>query len=192
MGDATPPVLMAADFWAEVAPCEHLLQIYTDENVLMDSLEGFVAGGILAGDAVIVIATAQHREELAKRLRMCGLDPDAAQADGTYLPLDAEQTLAQFMVGGWPNDDLFNRLIAQLLHPAREQGRRVRAFGEMVALMWANGQKGATVRLEYLWHQLCEEEGFSLLCAYPKKGFHRDALSSLHDIFAAHSKVIPG
>ncbi len=54
----------------------------------------------------------------------------------------------------------------------RRDGRRVRAFGEMVAVLWDQGQNAATVRLEHLWHKLCpEEKDFSLFCTYPKAGF---------------------
>jgi hypothetical protein len=33
-------------FWGEIAPCDHLVQIYEQEAAFMDSLEGFVGGGI--------------------------------------------------------------------------------------------------------------------------------------------------
>ena len=62
-----------------------------------------------------------------------------------------------------------------LLTRGRAGGRRVRAFGEMVAVMWARGEQGATVRLEHLWHRLCQSEAFSLFCAYPRIGFTQDA-----------------
>ena len=41
----------------------------------------------------------------------------------------------------------------------------------MVAVLWQRGEHGATVRLEYLWHELTQSVGFSLLCAYPKSAF---------------------
>ena len=186
------PELVAGEFWRDLAPCDHLVQVYSNEGVLLDSLEGFVAGGIAEDDAVIVIATLAHRQELARRLKARGIDVAAAKASGCYQPLDAQATLAEFMLDGWPNDDRFHALIERLLAQPRREGRRVRAFGEMVALLWADGHKGATVRLEYLWHKLCEVERFSLLCAYPKSGFKKDPVASLHDIFAAHSRVIPG
>ena len=192
MGVADGPAAFDQSFWTEIAPCEHLVQIYSNEDVFLDSLEGFVAGGIDARDAVIVIATPEHRAELEQRLLARHVDIPAARLSGTYLPLDAEKTLAEFMVDGWPDDDRFHKVIARLLRRPRAEKRRVRAFGEMVALLLASGHKGATVRLEYLWHKLCEVERFSLLCAYPKSGFRKDPSALLHDIFAAHSKVVPG
>lgn len=56
--DIVKPALNEAEvFWGEISPCEHLVQIYQNEGVFLDSLEGYVAGGILADDGVVVIAT---------------------------------------------------------------------------------------------------------------------------------------
>lgn len=178
-------------FWAELSPCEHLVQFYEADDVFMDTLEGFVAGALRSGDSAIVIATAPHRETLIARLQASGCDVNFAQAQDQLILLDAAETLDLFMQGGWPDDEKFAALVRQLLTRAKKHGRKVRAFGEMVAIMWASGAQGATVRLEYLWHQLCSSEGFALLCAYPKVGFTQDAAESINEICAAHSRVLP-
>ena len=67
-------------FWGELAPCEHLVQIYQDDEALIDALEGFIAGGLSAGDAVVIIATPAHRESLQRRLENQGFDIAAAAA----------------------------------------------------------------------------------------------------------------
>jgi hypothetical protein len=178
-------------FWAEVSPCEHLVQIYEADDVFLDTLEGFVSGGLTAGESAIVIATPTHRQTLEERLGSRGFDVQRARAEDQYIPLDAEQTLGFFMKDGWPNDESFFKLVIELVRRARGDGRKVRAFGEMVAIMWARGEQGATVRLEHLWHQLCASESFSLLCSYPKVGFTQDASASIREICAAHTKVMP-
>jgi hypothetical protein len=180
----------AEAFWGEIAPCEHMLQLYEDETVFLDVLEGFVAGGLKAGDSVIVIATPQHLGAIERRLRARGIDPAAAVASHGYIPRDAGETLATFMVDGWPDEKRFGETVHGLLDRARARGRRVRAFGEMVAVLWAQGAYGATVGLELLWHRLCEQESFSLLCAYPRSGFSDDAAASLKEICDAHASMI--
>jgi hypothetical protein len=151
-----------------------------------------VAGGLLAGDAALVIATEGHRTALEQRLRESGVDIEAALARDQYLALDADESLSRFMVGDWPDDVLFKKFVGDLLGRLRRNGRRVRAFGEMVATLWAQGRCGATVRLELLWHEVCNEEAFSLFCAYPRIGFTQDAAASIEQICAAHSGVVPG
>lgn len=178
------------NFWGEIAPCDHSVQIYRDKEAFLDSLEGFVVAGLRKGEAVIIIATKAHRTALETRLRAYGLDVNAAKKSDQFISLDADETLSQFMVNGWPDAEKFSRVVADLLERARSKGRRVRAFGEMVALLWARGMNGATVRLEHLWHDLCRAEQFPLFCAYPRSGFTTDAAVSMKEICAAHSRLI--
>jgi len=183
--------LGAEIFWGEIAPCEHLVQIYEEDGAFLDCLAGFVSGGLKAGEAVIIIASAAHRHSLEFRLRAQGVNLAAAVMEGQYFAFDAEQSLSKFMVEGWPDENLFNHFVNSLLARARgKNDRRVRAFGEMVAVLWAEGHNGATVRLEHLWHQFCGKAAFSLFCAYPRTGFTQDADASIRAICAEHSKVI--
>lgn len=176
-------------FWGELAACDHCVQIYEDDDIFLDALEGFVAGGIRQGEAIVLIATPQHLASLESRLCVNGFDLPAAIKRDQYIALDAKASLERFMVDGWPDDDLFAQFVNELLQRARKNQRRVRAFGEMVALMWADGHCGATVRLEHLWSRLCAEQSFSLFCAYPKTGFTENASDAVRDVCAAHSKL---
>jgi hypothetical protein len=178
-------------FWGEIAPCDHLVQIYEEDDVFLDSVEGFVAGGLRAGDGVVAIATDAHLAALDERLTRQGVGLDFVRSTDQYIALNAEKVLGRFMVAGWPDEELFETVISELLLRARGAGRRVRAFGEMVAVLWARGQNSATLRLEHLWHKLCQNEAFSLFCAYPKCGFTKDAQKSIEEICAAHSRIVP-
>jgi|SRR6185503_16765483 hypothetical protein len=177
-------------FWGEIAPCEHLVQIYADQGAFLDSLEGFVSAGLLAKEGVIVIATRAHLIALEQRLWTRGVDVSSARERDQYIPLDATDSLSRFLVKGWPNEELFDQFVTELLGRASRDGRRVRAFGEMVAVMWARGQSGATIQLEHLWHRFCQTKAFSLFCAYPKSGFTQDADASIREICAAHTRVL--
>ena len=179
-------------FWGEIAPCEHVLQIYEDDQVFMDLLTGFVSGGIKAGDCVIVIATAAHLKTLEDQLAADGFNTFELKLKDQFIPMDAHAALAQFMVNGWPDELLFKHFVTQLIARAQRKKRKVRTFGEMVAILWAQGLNGATVQLEDLWNRFCETEAFCLFCAYPKSGFTQDALDSMMHICGAHSKVIAG
>ncbi len=184
------PHAKADVFWGEIAPCDHLVQVYQDEGVFMDNLERFIGDGLRNGDAAIVIATAAHLLSLESRLRATGHDLDAARASGAWVPLDAASTLSRFMVGGWPDDERFAAVIHEVVRAAKGNGRRVRAFGEMVALLWAQGHNGATVRLEHLWNELCANDGLALFCAYPRIGATRDLTEGLAEVCAMHSKMV--
>jgi hypothetical protein len=179
-------------FWAEIAPCDHVVQIYESDEAFLDSLSGFVGGGINAGECVIVIATETHLNALENRLTSFGISVNTLINDDRYLPLNAEEILSRFMVDGWPDEDLFSQTISELIYKAGYKKRKVRAFGEMVALLWAQGNVGATVNLEHLWNKFCASHQFSLFCAYPKSGFTQNITESVADICNCHSKIING
>ncbi len=179
-------------FWGEIAPCDHVLQIYENDKIFLDSLEGFVGSGLLAGDGVIIIATAAHRAALEARMEKQGFDMSALTANSQFIALDAQETLNKFMVNNWPDEKLFFKLINSLLERMLLLNGKVRAFGEMVAILWEQGFNGATVQLESLWNQLHKQDAFTLFCAYPKIGFTGDINSSINHICAEHHKMIDG
>ena len=176
-------------FWGEMAPCDHLLHIYEDDIELLKGVERFVTDGFKSNESVVIIATSAHLEALEKLLKP--FDLSALRLAEQYISLDAEEFLNKFMVNGWPDDALFAQSILKVLKRARRNGRRARAFGEMVALLWAQGHNGATVRLEHLWQELCKKENFPLLCSYPKTGFTDEASASVQKICLAHSRMVP-
>jgi len=182
----------ARAFWGEMSPCDHVVQIYGDDNVFIDALEGFVGNALREGESAIVIATAPHLHGLEERMHARGIDVERARAERRYVDRLAEDVLERFMVNGWPDEALFVRCVDELLALARGPGgRKVRAFGEMVAILWARGRVAATLQLEIMWTRLCEAQHFPLFCAYPREGFTKNATESIVDICRAHSRVVP-
>jgi hypothetical protein len=177
-------------FWAEIHPCQHVVEIYSDEGAFIESLATFVHDGIAKGEATIVIATASHASSLELNLERRGVDVPHAVASGSYCALDAATTLSRFMIDGWPDEERFTAVIEGILAPPRIAGRRVRAFGEMVALLWAQGHHGATVQLEHMWNGICDREGLALYCAYPRIGATRGLVESLDEVCRLHTQVM--
>lgn len=177
-------------FWGEISACEHFVQIYENDEVFISTLADFIGRGLVAGEACIVIATPAHRRELAARLNANGIDIAFAQSQDRFISIDAQETLDRFIINGWADDRRFSAVITDVLKRASQNGRNVRAFGEVVALMWAKGHCGATVRLEQIWTDLCQRESLALFCAYPKIGFTEDASDAIARVCAAHSKVL--
>ena len=193
MGTVTAlPIVDPYVFWAEMSPCDHVVQIYGDDRVFLDGLEGFVGNGLRSGEAAIVIATATHLHGLEKRMRQNGVDVGKARAENRYVPRLAEDVLSEFMVKDWPDEALFIQSMEGLIRSARGEGnRRVRAFGEMVAILWARGNHAATIHLELLWTKVLSTEKFPLFCAYPRDTFSRNATESIVEICRIHSRVAP-
>lgn len=174
----------------------HSVQFYSDDSFLLETLSRFMGSALGAGDAGIVISTEEHRTELARRLSVRGLDVPLAVDQGRYVALDAAETLSQFMVNGWPDEKCFLDLIGGVISRARiaaaKQHGRVALFGEMVALLWAEGKTDAALMLEQLWNQIAQSHSFSLVCAYPLNKFYREEHGErFQKICDEHSAVLP-
>jgi MEDS: MEthanogen/methylotroph, DcmR Sensory domain len=180
-----PPILRG-----EIEPGEHIAQFYAHDALLVDTLVRFVDRGLMAGEGVVVIATREHLRALEKRLSGFMFGMAAYRFEGAYIAVDAGVALGKFMVKDWPDDELFLDFIMGLVSRASADGRRVRAFGEMVALLWAEGNTAATLRLEDLWKTVCKLKNLPLLCAYPKQGIAKHSSSLMTQICAAHSRII--
>jgi len=179
-------------FWGEIAPCDHLVQVYENEKIFLDTLEGFAGTGFLANDSVVIIATSTHLDALNARLSSQGFDLNALIEADQYIPIDAEDMLSIFLVDGWIDEKIFNSFINDIVSRAKHRNGKVRAFGEMVAVLWKQGHCGATVQLENLWNQLHGKSPFTLFCAYPKTGFLQSAIDSIDIICKQHARVIDG
>ena len=179
-------------FWGEIAPHDHVVQIYDDKEIFLQTLVGFVGNGINSGDCVVVIARSENLKALNQLLSAHAIKVDTLISEDKYIPLDADEMLSQFMVNDWPDEALFTKLVYSLIERARVKGRQLKAFGEMVAILWEQGHYGATVHLEHLWNKICAEDPFCLFCAYPKSGFTQDPVESIKAICAVHSRVIAG
>jgi signal transduction histidine kinase len=171
---------------------EHAVQFYEADAFLEDAVADYIGLALGAGDAGIVVATKPHREGIEARLGARGLDPVAAQVRGSYVALDAAETLSTFMVDGTPDPLRFVETIGAVLTRGSSGGRRLRVFGEMVALLAVAGNPSAALRLEQLWNDLQRTRDFSLYCAYPMNRLGGEALGELLDsVCVEHSRVIP-
>jgi PAS domain S-box-containing protein len=178
--------------WSEMGEAEHFVQFYENDEFLIDSVCGFASAALSRDGGSIVVATANHRSAIAHRLRASGVDLDAAVASGRFVELDAAETLSKFMVGGAINRHQFNDTVGAMIARMSESCRHIHAFGEMVALLWSQGDRDAAIALEEIWSELSKKYRFALFCAYPIAEFDRENQSlAFHNICSCHTRVIP-
>ena len=159
----------------------------------MGTVAGFAGPALNAGDAAVVVATADHRLAFEAALARSGVDMTGAVASGRYLSFDAAELLESFMVDGAPDPLCFADTAGRVIQRAGAGGRRVRIYGEMVALLWDAGDVVSAIALEDLWNDLAQEWDFMLLCAYPMRAFENsDSGTAFRQICDQHSTVIPG
>jgi anti-sigma regulatory factor (Ser/Thr protein kinase) len=172
---------------------DHVVQFYADDDDLASVVVGHFATALIEGDAVIIIATPEHREVFLAGLRSTGTDVDGAQANGLLLVFDAAETLARFVVDGILDRGAFDAVVGSVVRHAASCGRVVRAYGEMVALLWEAGNVVEAIELERLWNHLAEEVPLSLLCGYPCQAMEEPgAISAFAEVCEVHSDVVAG
>ena len=172
----------------------HIVQFYEDDDFLCDTVAHFLGAGLIRGEPIVVFATAAHRAGLRERLLEKAFDVDRACAAGQITLLDADEMLGRFMVGGLPNARLFNESVGGVIETirARRGPVRVRAFGEMVDLLWRRRNLEAALFLEVIWNDFGATYPISLLCAYVMADFYQEGGGSrCHDVCASHTHVLP-
>jgi DcmR-like sensory protein len=166
-------------------PHDHAVHVYADDAAISHEIIRFVEDGLVLGESVVVAATAQHRAAIA---RWRSDHPSISDGE-VLLVMDADETLQKFMVAGLPDPALFESTICPIIDRAVRGGRTVRVFGEMVALLWADGNVTGALELEALWNGLALSQRFFLMCAYPGVALAGAPLQAVNAMCDHHSNL---
>jgi hypothetical protein len=173
------------------APHDHVVQFYGHDDELAENVGRYLSEGLDAGGTAIVIATVAHRRAFTDHLAEAGVDVDRARADGALVLLDAAEAMAAVLVDGRLAPHRFDKEIGDPVRAAAAAGRPIRAYGEIVALLWAEGHVVAALELEALWNALALEVEFSLYCAYPLASVEGEGdVDAFHEVCRQHSAVV--
>jgi hypothetical protein len=186
--------------WSELLdraePEEHVVQLYGgDHQLLVRNVSRYLAEGLKRGDGLVVIATSEHAVAIVRQLTEESAEASQALRDGRLVVLDAQATLDRFMVDGQPDQDLFRAVVGSVLQGVRARSAtgKMRAFGEMVGILWVDGEQAAATRLEKYWNELLIGSTFSLFCAYPIDIFDgASQTGGLEAVLCAHTHMYAG
>ncbi len=169
---------------------EHVVQLYAREADLVAAVVTYLAGALAAEEVAIVIATDAHLRAFEDALEVGGIALAEARADGRLVVLDAAATMDAVVIDGRVDRGAFHDVIGGLVRRASRSGRTIRAYGEIVALLWDAGNVSAAIELEGLWNELARELPFSLFCAYPAASVSGpEHAHALHEMCGLHSSV---
>lgn len=167
----------------------HAVGFYALDSEGIDAVARFVASGWDLDESVVLVCTQAHRTSVDALLVSQGYRPAARADAGRYLVLDAHEALRELLVDGRIDSEHFLSRVGEVLTEASAAGRPVRAFGEMVAILWENGQVEAAIDLELLWNDILSEYDFSLLCAYPTGGLDHAELVDVRRVCDLHTDL---
>lgn len=171
---------------------DHQVQFYENEHFLYERVAAFVTPALECDEGVIIIATHSHLAAFEQCITVLGYDIAYAKSRGQVVMLDATDTLTKFMYKGVPDAGRFNQVVGGIVKRMNEEFPRIRAYGEMVNLLWAEGNFYGTIELEELWNDLGKIYSFSLLCGYGINNFDQQAHGkALYQICNSHSHVLP-
>ncbi len=176
------------------APPYHAVQFYKDAKSLAETSAKFLMDGLTAGEPIVIVATSVHAAAILAELGNLGCDTHAARTTGEIQTFDARKMMSSFMVNNRPDPLLFRSNVGDVFE--RVCGGRapcpVRVYGEMVDLLWQEGNTDGAVRLEILWNQLASTYEFSLLCGYAVGQFYKETYDyrGVRAICEHHSHVI--
>ncbi len=173
---------------------EHVVQLYgEDDRLLIQNVARVLGEGLKRGDGLLVIATPEHRVSLTGLLRLQS-SYSKAVLEGRLVFLDARSTLERFLLNGSPDPALFESVIGESLRRVRSRAVHtgVRAYGEMVGLLWAAGEREAAVQLERLWNDMLSQSDVSLFCSYPLDVLSPEFETGKVDaLLCTHSHLLP-
>jgi hypothetical protein len=179
---------------AEPGADGHIVQLYQDPDFYGEAISLFTAEGINRGESVILVATKPNWQNISGRLESRGYRPAELFERGQLTLLDADETLPKFMRGNMPDGDIFKGIAGQTIARARAGGKfpRVRWWGEMVNVLYVDGNPRGSNRLEELFDEVAHEESIAIFCSflmdkYDPSIYQNDFLN----VCRTHSHVIP-
>jgi signal transduction histidine kinase len=169
----------------------HAVGFYERDDALVDAVVDFLVPGLSSDQAAVVVATGDHRRAIELRLRARAIDVDAAVGDDLLVFVDAQEALDGFMRDGLPDVAGFWADMEAHIARATRGRRELRLFGEMVALLWEQGNVTGALALEDLWNSLARSHRFMLLCGYPLSALEEDGHDRFEAICSRHTAVVP-
>lgn len=163
---------------------DHVVRFYDRDETLAHDVAAFLGAGLARGENALVVATAGHRAAFEDALESSGVNVSMARVLGTYVEADAHETLPRLLDGGVPSAARFADVVGGLVAAA---GTPLRIYGELVALLWADGDVAGAVAVEEMWNDLATGSVFTLYCAYPAAAANADGDA----IRARHTGVVP-
>ncbi len=179
---------------ASAGPRDHIVQLYQDQQFLNRAVCRFAAGAIANGEGVILVPTAAHWEAFRPRLEAEGVDVQAAQGRGQLTVVDADELLPRFMKDAMPDAPVFLGLAANVIANARDDNRypKVRWWGEMVNVLWEQGNVAASMSLEDQFDRLAKHHEIAIFCSFVMDNFRSEVHSRLLPRLGTnHSHLIP-
>ena len=168
----------------------HEIHLYPDDASFVAGFASFVESSLNAHRLVLALIGESHRGEIFQTLEAGGISVSVAIAAGHFVPLDAAQVRAEFMVNGRVDPVRLRRTSISLLETLMQSnpGVPISVCGEGASILLALGNGEAALQVEQVWDEISVRYGIEVRCPYLLGSLRQD--SRTHEqIRAAHSAV---
>jgi hypothetical protein len=179
---------------ADPGPDGHIVQLYQDADFYSEAISHFTAEGLVRGESIILVATGPNWLNICARLESKGFHIPELFDRGQLTLLDAEETLPKFMAGGLPDGKIFKPLARETIQRARQGGKfpAVRWWGEMVNVLYVDGNGKASTKLEEYFDEVAHEERIAIFCSFLMDKYDPEIYDeAFTNVCRTHSNVIP-
>jgi hypothetical protein len=166
---------------------EHSVQFFDSHETAATAVAEFVRTGLGQNQRVILIARLADWNRAAVDLsRDVALSGVIESGQLTFC--DSIRTLDEISVDGWPSPERFDRVIGTMIAAAHAGGGVLRAYGDMVDVLAADGRCDAAAHLQ-------ARTPFTLFCGYSSGHFcgahSGEALRRIRQLHS-HQQCAPG
>lgn len=169
----------------------HFVQLYADESGLARNAGKYLFHGLERRNGVLAFVTPKQQRLFCDYLSRQGADVPALVESRHLVFVNAQESLDRFMVSGEPDWQRFENVVRggmRQLRPA-DGAEALRAYGEMVGILWQEKRFAAAVRLEQFWNRLLAQSPFSLYCAYPIGVFDEEFEAAISTGYFARIRI---
>ena len=169
----------------------HEVAFYADDAAFSHGFTEFIERNLNSGNAVVMAVTESHRTSIIRNLHRDGVDIACSQR-GSYVLLDAQDTLSKFMINDWPDSARLARVLRELIEripkSQEEKQSRVAVCGELAPTLLVEGKTRAAIEVEHLWDEITRTLGIDTLCGYLSSSFHGNTeAQAFESICAEHT-----
>jgi hypothetical protein len=168
----------------------HMVRICPNTTSQAEVLTRYIKDGLLNNEGIIIIARPPLRRAVLSKLEVLGFDSQAIKNQGQVRFFDAEFLLSNILIDGIIEEQAFRKFIGIPIQATQSKFGKVRAFGEMVDILWQRDLQNMAIQLENLWEDLCAKQGLIFLCTYLLDNLDpNDYDSALEKIYKHHKHL---
>src|SRR5688572_23104219 len=165
----------------------HSMQLFDSRESTSAALAEFVKAGLERDEQILLVTRLDDWNRAAVDLG-AQLPLSEAVSSGQLTVCDSSRMLQALLEDGIPSAERFENTVGALVAESATRRSGLRAYGDMVDVLSAEGRYDAAEQLEELWNNLRQRVPFTLMCGYSSAHFcHAKSAPALRRLRHVHT-----